>query len=299
MSAATLVYRTNAQDSQLTWVDRGGRRQTTVGEPGQYTGVALSPDGTRVAVLRENRLNRADADIWIVDLQRGTTARFTTDPLVEPVPTWSADGESVIYVTGHDGGNIWRQPISGAARYALVLQSPSISFRINSILTSLHATPDGCFVLFEAENRGGATREDVWRVPTSGDATPSIVLGQPFNEGPAAVSPDGQWIAYVSNESGVDEVFLSRWNALTATAGSATLVSRGGATAPRWRRDSRELFYQSAGRIVAVPVTGDRIGEPVPSFDAPSLAAQWAEETFSRAGERCAEQHGAGTLSAK
>lgn len=236
--------------------------------------MALSPDGTRVAVVRQNRLNRADADIWIVDVQRSTTTRFTTDPLPESVPAWSADGASVIYVTGHDGGSIWQQPISGAARSALVSQLPAMPFRINSILTSLHATPDGRFVLFEAENRGG-TRDDVWRVPISGNATPSIVLGQPFNEGLASISPEGRWIAYVSNESSVDEVFMSRWNASTATAGIATLVSRGGATAPRWRRDSQELFFQSAaGRIVAVTITGDRIGEPVLLFDAPS--AQWA-----------------------
>ena len=274
MSADTLAYRTNAQESQLTWVDRSGRRQAALGEPGQYTGLALSPDGTRVAVVRENRLNRADADIWIVDVQRNTTTRFTTDPLLESVPEWSADGASVIYVTGHDSGSIWRQPISGAPRSALVAQLPDLPFRINSILTSLHATPDGRFMLFEAENRG-PTRDDVWRVPMSGNATPAIVLGESFNEGLPAISPDGRWIAYVSNESSVDEVFVARWNASTATAGSATLVSRGGATAPRWRRDNRELFYQSAaGGIVAVPVTGDRIGEPIPLFDAPS--SQWA-----------------------
>ena len=268
MSPATLAYRTITQESQLTWVDRSGRRQAALGEPGQYGGLALSPDGTRVAVVRENRLNRADADIWIIDVQRGTTTRFTTDPFPESVPVWSADGAAVIYVTGHDGASIWQQPISGAARSALVSQLPAMPFRINTILTSLHATPDGRFVLFEAENRGG-TRDDVWRAPMSGNATPSIVLGQPFNEGLAAISPDGRWIAYVSNESGVDEVFVARWNASTATASTATLVSRGGATAPRWRRDSQELFYQSAaGRIIAVPIAGDRIGEPVSLFDA-------------------------------
>jgi serine/threonine-protein kinase len=276
LSQATLAYRTTTQESQLGWLDRSGRRLATVGEPGEYAGLALSPDGSRVAVVRENRLNRADADIWIVDVQRSTTTRFTTDPLPESVPAWSADGASVIYVTGHDGGSIWQQPISGAARSALVSQLPDMPFRINTILTSLHATPDGRFVLFEAENRGG-TRDDVWRVPISGNAAPSIVLGQPFNEGLAAISPDGRWIASVSNESGVSEVFVAKWVASTATAETGTLVSRGGATAPRWRRDSQELFYQSAaGRIIAVPIDGDRIGEPVPLFDAPGISEQWA-----------------------
>lgn len=275
-STETLVYRAASQESQLAWVDRSGKRLDVIGEPGQYRGVALSPDGARAAALRENRLNRADGDIWIVDLRRNATTRFTTDPLMESKPAWSADGTSLMYVTGHGSGDIWLQPLSGAPRLALVLQSPAHPFRINSILTSLDSTADGRFVVFEAESLG-RTRADVWSVRRTAGAAPVTVLAQEFDEGQAVVSADGRWMAYVSNESGINEVFVVAINTgadRIAVAGTPALISRGGGMAPRWRRDSRELFFQSSsGSIMAVAIA-DQIGEARTLFNAAGIS-QW------------------------
>ena len=99
----TLVYRGAFPDYQLTWHSRSGDTLGVAGEPGQYLGLALSPDETMAAVARENRLNRFDQDLWLVDLRRNTTIRFTTDALLESIPAWSSDGQSLVYAGGQNG----------------------------------------------------------------------------------------------------------------------------------------------------------------------------------------------------
>ncbi len=87
-SADVLVHRGPVSEFQLTWRDRQGTPLGNVGEPGPYIGVALSPDAARAILVRENRLNRADQDLWLLDLERDSTTRFTADPLLESVPAW-------------------------------------------------------------------------------------------------------------------------------------------------------------------------------------------------------------------
>jgi eukaryotic-like serine/threonine-protein kinase len=277
-STRALAYRQGVADFQLTWFDRQGKPIGVVGEPGQYAGVALSPDDTRAAVVRDNRLNRTDSDIWIVDLQRDLTTRLTTDPMPESVPAW-LDDQTVVYVTGQAVGNVWSHPVAGAARNLLLTQDSKQPIRINTILTTLSATANAQFLLFAAEGLAG-TRGDTWILRVRGGGSPVPLLQQPFDEIDASMSPDGRWIAYVSNESGANEVFVrpvtSDPSSGMPRVGPASVVSKGGGSAPRWRRDSRELFFlTTAGGVMAAPMTAAGTASSAQLFEVPGAVTHW------------------------
>jgi serine/threonine protein kinase len=277
-SRGTLIYRQGVADLQLTWLDRQGKQTGVVGEPGQYAGLALSPNGKHAAVVRDNRLNRTDSDVWLVDLQRDLTTRLTTDPLPESVPAW-LDDQTVIYFTGQRTGNVWAHPVSGAARSALSTQNASQSIRINPVLTTLSATSNAQFVLFAAEGLAD-TRSDTWIVPVHGGGPAVPLLQQRFDEVQASMSPDGRWIAYVSNESGANEVFVRPATTDPSSGlprlGPASVVSKGGGLAPRWRRDGKELFFlTAAGGVMAAAVTPTGTLASTQLFEAPGAATHW------------------------
>jgi Tol biopolymer transport system component len=277
-STRALAYRQGVADYQLTWFDRQGKPIGVVGEPGQYAGVALSPDDKRAAVVRDNRLNRTDSDVWLIDLQRDLTTRLTTDPLPESVPAW-LDDQTVMYVTGQSVGNVWSHPVSGAARNVLSSRNASQPIRINTILTTLSATTNAEFVLFAAEGLT-ETRTDTWILPVRGGGPAVPLLQQRFDESQASMSPDGRWIAYVSNESGANEVFVRPATTDPSSGlprlGPASLVSKGGGLAPRWRRDSRELFFlTAAGGVMAAEVTPKGTLASAQLFEATGAANHW------------------------
>ena len=148
---------------------------------------------------------------------------------------------------------------SGAGCAALATARARPYVPVDSLLTSLHATPDATFLLFEAEGRAG-TRDDVsWRVPTSGNASPSIVLGFRFNEGMAEVSAGWPLNSVRStNGAGVDEVSISRWTAATATAGNRQPPCR--AAEPRHRDGGRNCSTnQRPGVSSGVTVSGEGV----------------------------------------
>jgi serine/threonine protein kinase len=149
-----LVYRGGNPEFQLAWRDRQGRPLGSVGEPGAYAGVALSPDATRAIVVRENPLTRADQDLWLLDLERATSVRFSADPFLESVPGWSADGEMLFFAVGNDGADLWSKPVNGGADQRLLEQATNPDLRINPVLTTVSATSDGRSLVFVAETRG-------------------------------------------------------------------------------------------------------------------------------------------------
>lgn len=278
-NGSTLVHRGGTPDYQVEWRDRTGQVLGTVGEPGQYSHVSLSPDGTRAAVVRENRANRSDQDIWLLDLQRNTTTRLTSDPLPESIPAWSPDSRSLWFAVGHDSADIRMRSLDGTER--MVVRGTDLDgVWVNPLLTTLHISADGRWLTFSTDTRG-PTRSDLWMLPLNGSAAPALLLRQEFDQIQPSVSPDRRWLAYVSNEAGANEVFV---RALTdangtggiPTLGSPTLVSRDGGRSPRWRADSRELFYQTlGGAIMSVGVSGDSFTEPSQLFTAPGALFEW------------------------
>jgi Tol biopolymer transport system component len=274
-SRTTLATRGQLPDVLLAWHDRQGKRLGTVGQPGTYAGVSLSPDATMAVVLREVRLNRADQDLWMIDLARDATTRLTSAPLLESMPAWTVDGAMLVFARGHGASDVIAQPVDGSASRQILSVADFAPRRINPFLTTLSATPDGQSVVVTAEGDGN-TRSDLWLLSlTSGAIVP--LLQQEGDQTQGTVSPDGRWLAYASNESGVNEVFLRPMTiAARPTLGAAALVSRGGGRSPRWRADSQELFYQSpGGGIFAASVAADGPAPARELFRAPGMLAHW------------------------
>jgi eukaryotic-like serine/threonine-protein kinase len=277
-SPTVVVYRGVAADVQLTWVDRQGKVLGRAGDPGPFNRLALSPDGTRAMVVRENRLNRFDQDLWTVDLVRNTATRFTSDPLFESAPAWSPDGAEIWYAGGTGGGDVHRKASNGAGAGSMVLSAKNPPL-INPVTTSLSliASANGPALVFNATSLTG-TRQDLWILPPGPEAKPVPLLEQEFDQTDGRMSSDGRWLAYVSNESGSNEVFLRSVTAGSAglpVLGSSIVVSRGGGQEPRWRADSRELLFQSpTGAIMAVPIS-DSVGAPMELMRLPGILPDW------------------------
>ena len=273
-----LVYRGGAPDYQLVWRNRSGDELATIGEPGSFVGVALSPDATRIALTRENKLNRSDQDLWIIDAVRNTTARFTSDPLPESAPAWSADGRSVVFAVGHDDAHVVAKPVDGTAQEILLDGATLRPAAVNPLLGTFSASRDGRWLIFNVDTRG-PRRSDIWILGVRPRRAATPLIQADFEQRQAVLSPDQRWVAHVSNESGADEVFIRpiTWPAGAApTAGAAVPVSRGGGRSPRWRGDSGELFFQSlTGQIMAAKISAKSVSEAAPLFAAPAALADW------------------------
>ena len=256
-AGSTLSYTSGKyRRTQVTWVDRSGRRIGTLGEPGVLFDPAISPDGTMLA-LERNDPGLATGDIWTVDLARGAFARLTSAPGYETTPVWSPDGR-ITY--GSDQGarqQLYVIDANGAGAESVLLTPAARSF-------PLDWSRDGRDVIFMLN--GGATRNDIWRYDVQ-RKTAAPVLNSPFNEGWARLSPDGKWIAYASDESQRLEVYVRSF----PDGAVKVKISTDGGNEPQWRGDGRELFYAAPDNaILSVdvrPSTGRfEASKPTPLF---------------------------------
>ena len=239
-----LAYQAGFQEvrSQLFWFDRAGNQGATVGGQADYSDVELSPDRTQaaVSVLDESTRTR---DIYVFDVTRGVRSRFTSDPADEQTSIWSPDGNHVVYNARPKGYfDLYEKDPSGATAEHVLLADIK-----NKIPGSW--SPDGKFILF-ATAASPIGNSDLSLLPLSGDQKPVPFLGTPFNETSGRFSPDGRWVAYVSNETGAPEVYVTRF---PGPSGKWP-ISTGGGTYPRWRADGREIFYVSRGTLMAAAV---------------------------------------------
>jgi serine/threonine protein kinase/Tol biopolymer transport system component len=263
-----LVFpRSGASGRQVTWFDREGHVVGTVGEPGLYGNLgnlALSPDGTRLALTKNS--GGADAgNIWLLDLSRGgASTRFTFGSLVDTNPVWSPDGSHVIFSSNREGPyNLYQKPANGAKDEEVLLKSSE-----DKQTTSW--SRDGRFLLYTAVHP--KTKEDIWVLPLDNDKKPVPLLSTEFKERQACFSPDGRWVAYTSDESGQDEVYVRSFSVNSAgtavEAGGKRQISNGFGVDPHWRGDGRELYYRSrSGGLVAVEIVTNpafRAGNPQP-----------------------------------
>jgi eukaryotic-like serine/threonine-protein kinase len=253
-----LVYRTGDVGgtvmAQLTWFDRKGARLGQLGEPGLHQAFSLSPDGTRVAVSIYDRRSR-QADIWIVDAARGTRTRLTFDAADEDFPIWSPRGEQLAFVSARS--NLHVKAATGVGSEETLLEGTT-----DAVVDDW--SPDGQFLIYETTDP--KTGADLWILPRAGARTARPLLQTPADEGSAQLSPDGRWLAYVSNESGLSEVYVQPF----PLSGAKWQISRDGGTEPRWRADGNELYYLAADRsVAAVEVKGAatfEVGAPVALF---------------------------------
>ncbi len=251
-----VIQNGQAYDYQLTWFDRSGKPVGTVGPVMAVMGPQfprISPDGKRVLVQRFNEQSR-NSDLWIGDLARGAFDRFTSHPALEQLSLWSTDGRSVICSTVRNGiGGIYQLPLAGGDE-RLMLKGTVFAGGLS---------PDGKLLFYY--QRGERTRSDIWVLPlarqqsSSGGGQPSPVLNSEFEELQPQVSPNGRWLAYVSDVTGVSEIYV-RPLTTDGKVGEAVRVSSSGGLQPRWAGNGRELTFLtvprgfSAARMMAVPV---------------------------------------------
>ena len=233
-----LVYRSGdvggLSIAQLTWFDRKGAVVGTVGPPELNQSFNLSPDGTRVAVSIFERRSR-QADIWVLDVARGTRARLTFGAGDKDIPIWSRRGERLAFSSARS--NLVAKASTGAGSDERLIEG-------TMDLAPDDWSGDGQFLIYETNDpKNGA---DLWMLPLSGDRTPRPLIRTPADEGGAQLSPDGRWLAYASNESGINEVYVQPF----PLSGAKWQISRNGGTEPRWRADGKELYYLATDRSV-------------------------------------------------
>src|SRR5262245_24483156 len=258
-----LVYRTRVfSDTQMGWFDRSGKAIGQVGTQGQISGLALAPDDKRVAATRADS-QAGGNDLWLIEQQRET--RFTFDPANDQSPVWSPDGSKIAFNSSRSGAfDIYLKSSSGAGNEELLLQS-------NNTKGPNDWSMDGRFILYSELD--AKTSVDLWVLPLFGDRKPFVFLQTPFAEGGGRFSPNGRWIAYSSNESGTNQVYVRPF----PPAGGQWMVSTNGGSQPRWRSDGKELFYIAADRkLMAVDVKEDSgtliLGSPKPLFETRTIA---------------------------
>jgi Tol biopolymer transport system component len=236
-------------NNHVILVDRTGRMEALSVPVGPFQQPRLSPDGKRFAVFTTGR----DQDIWVDDMARSTFTRLTTEGR-NASPVWTPDGTRIAYRSGIRGvdGLFWRPADGSGAAEPITLSERN--------LVPGSWSPDGQVLAFY--DLGGPpdnTGVDIWVVPMNGDRKPRSLLATPFFEGGVDFSPDGQWLAYESNESGRREVYVRAYPGL----GARQMISTAGGMSPIWRRDGQELVYivqASTGgdneiSVMAVPVT--------------------------------------------
>jgi eukaryotic-like serine/threonine-protein kinase len=243
--------------SQLIWFDRDGKKFGTVGEPAQHAGVALSADGTRVAVSHAEGSNGGgNLDIWIYEFARGTIERLTSDSSQNSTPVWSPDGTRIAFSGGH---NLIEKASNGLGKGDVLFTSSLGNTSANDW------SSDGRFLLF-------GTGFALWYLPLTGDdRKPRNYFQAEFRPMEGQFSPDGHYVAYTCAETGRNEIYVRPF---PNASGGRWLISTNGGTQPRWRGDGRELFYISGdSKLMSVGITTtpafEKVGSPRALFSAP------------------------------
>jgi len=238
----TLVYRRTGQLNRLVWVDRAGKQAAVAAPVSAYGAWSLSSDDQRVAF---DRTNGSGMDVWIFDIQRQIPSRLTTRTTLSNVPIWSPDDDTIAFATlGDIGLDIYRRAGSGAGD-----DEPLVKLDAQPIVFPSDWSPDGKVLTYYRTS--DETNLDTWMLPLEPGSQPIAFLQSRFNESQGQFSPDGKWFAYVSDQSGQPQVYVTGF----PTPGGREQVSMAGGVQPRWRPDGRELFYLAPdGNLMAVAV---------------------------------------------
>jgi Tol biopolymer transport system component len=251
-----LAYQSGATTGgqKLTWFDRAGKPEATVGDAADFPAIALSPDGKSLAAIIVDP-RTGTTDIWTYDLARGFPSRFTFDPYLQRNLVWSPDGRSIVFDSNRKGSSgLYRKSSSAAGSEEMLHEDTG-----ESIVSSI--SHDGKFLLLDSISDQKSGR-DLWILPLSGDPKPHQLLKTPFTERFGQFSPDGRWIAYMSNESQQSEIYVVPFRAGEGATGGKRQISTAGGSLPRWRADGKEIYYIGLdGKLMAAEVNtkGDNL----------------------------------------
>jgi Tol biopolymer transport system component len=226
----------------LQWLDVSGKTEPLSAKPGAYQQPHVSPDGSQLAL---NITTTGGQDIWAYDWPRDAMSRLTFGGGTFYFPVWHPTGRYIVFTGGYGGGGMFWTRADGAAKPQSLTQSNNGQFPWSF-------SPDGkrlAYADFPAGQDG-----DIWTVPVENDGTglkagkPEVFLQTPANELYPAFSPDGRWIAYRSNESGSDQIYVRPF----PDKGGKWLISTSGGVLAVWSRNGRELFYRTADQHIMV-----------------------------------------------
>ncbi|HEY3122734.1 MAG TPA: hypothetical protein VGK70_01555, partial [Thermoanaerobaculia bacterium] len=236
----TLAYQAQEDVSRLTWFDQDGRELGTIGPPGMYLSLSVARDGRR-ALIDRARPGIGTWDVWSMDLERGIETPVASEPDTEVYPVWLSGGGSFAYSI--DKGNLPQ-----LCRKDLATGKVEELLQAGGLQIAEDVSPDGRTLVYREPNGPGW---DLWALALSGGGRPVPVQRSPFTKRDVRFSPEGRYIAMITDESGQPEVYV------TAYPGPAekVRVSTGGALRLRWSRDGRKLLYLSADRhMMSVPI---------------------------------------------
>jgi serine/threonine-protein kinase len=245
-----------ASQVSLVWTNRAGEQERLPLPPAPYIWPRVSPDGAQVVVSIDN------LDIWVVDVSRGTLSRVTTTPGVDNVPIWTPDGERVVFATMREATgrfSFFTQRADGTGSAEKLLGSGSGGGNFKPYAWS----PDGTRMVFDY---GQPPKLDVGVLTVGGDEDWVPLLHSEANEAAPALSPDGNWIAYTSDQTGDCEIYVEKFPEL----GSRRRISTAGGSEAVWSPDGRELFYRERDRLMSVTIGtegGFTVDTPKELFD--------------------------------
>jgi serine/threonine protein kinase len=240
--------------SQPFWFDRNAKELDSAGEAGIYDSARLSPRGDKVSFTRDTESGKAD--LWVYELATRRFNRITHDAALTSSGVWSPDQSRLAYSSS---GRIYQKRLTATSTDELLYESPQYAN-----VTSW--SPDGKFLLFNPQNQRGDN--DVWVLPLSGNRKPYPLVATRFGEGGAEFSPDGKWVAYMSNASGQNQVYVKAFSGSEEEWQISTDVG----LFPQWSSDGKELFFLSGAKAMSVTLMpGERptFSTPEPLFDVP------------------------------
>ncbi len=259
-TSGILAYQSgiDVAQSRLAWFDRTGKPLGVLGEAANYNTIEISPDDSRaVGAIRAQVNTGLNADMWLYSLDGSGRTRLTFDAAnTVGRAIWAPDGKRIVYNKRRNASGVvglFKKAMDGLGDEQSVLEASTVAYA-NSW------SPDGTFLLYNALPGSPTTGGDLWILPLFGDRKPYAYLETTSNEIGGQIAPNGRWIAYASNESGRQEVYVAAFPG----AGGKRLISTAGGSTPRWRkRDGKEIYYLAPNNmLMAVAVNGDG-----PSFE--------------------------------
>jgi Tol biopolymer transport system component len=225
------------RDNHLVWVDRNGAIEPLMEARRAFENVSLSPNGQQLAVT----IYGPNDHVWVYDLARRTLPRLTID-WNNQFPRWTPDGKRIVFRSDRTGEfNLYWQPADGSGPAERLTES-SHEQRTGTW------SPDG--KVFTFVDMAPTNRYEIWLLTLSPERRVRPLIQTPFNNRSPRISPDGHWLAYLSDETGRNEVYVQPFPAL----GAKSQISPDGGVAPTWETHGRELYYQHGGKLMAVAI---------------------------------------------
>jgi serine/threonine protein kinase len=248
-----LVYQSSGTrwKRELALFDNSGEKIASFGQPEIFLRSRLSNDGKRIA-MEVVDLQSHNIDLWLYEIERGIQTRFTFDPAPDLAPLWSSDGDRIVFSSKRKTHlDLYMKTTTGSVPEELLSD-----FGGQDKLADDWSS-DGNYILFETTN-DPKTKNDLWILPMTGERKPIPFLQTEFNEQGGVFSPDMHWVAYVSNESGKDEVYVRPFDEpgsqqAPVSSGKWQISANGGIRA-RWRTDGKAIFYAADNKIMMAEV---------------------------------------------